>query len=845
MAPPAIHGARCSATLRFWMVGVLLLCVFPLFSCTDKRSPQQRLDDAHQLFVQGDLPACQKEAATSYRNFRDSAPQWAAKFANQEAECLIWAGSYREALQLFSERTFSLEDTDSRIRALGLEVAANTNLGNQESAHQRLQEAEGLCQKTMPPSCANLSIAAGMLSIKEGQLESAEKHFSGGLAFARRNGDRMTEATAQLDLGLSALRQRRFDEAADRNAEAFRLADALGNRDIAQNALGNEAWGYLRLGNFSRAMELFADAEKRATAVGDLSDQADWLIGMGKIEFARSHFAAASCAFRRALKLEDRVGSEEDIYLAESSLANIAVQTGDLPEGDNHTRRALDIARAEKSRADEIYPTLIEGQIAAHRDDRGQAERKFREVEQDASSQVFLKWEAQHLLARLAEDQNQVDLANQEYRAALATFETAWPTVSRAATGISFLSNGVNIYDDYVHFLVANGRTDEALRWAEQSRGRTLAQGLGLIGQNVPTEPPPLNAQQIAARAGGTLLFYWLGQKQSYLWAITPQKTTLFPLPPAAEIEAALERYHDTLDANGNGDLLSPPDRDGLWLYRTLVAPAQSLIPKDSRVFILADAGLNNLNFETLIVPDPNPHFWIEDATVVCASSLLFLDRPEPRTPRPPQRLLLIGNSISPSDAYPALKGAAEQIQVVSRHFAGHNPRIVEGENATPASYLAAHPEQYSIIHFVAHGTASRTSPLDSAIVLSRPADGSDSFKLYARDIVPHTIRPDLVVVSACHSAGESAFAGEGPVGLTWGFLRAGARNVIAALGEASATSSVPMMDDFYRALNQGKGPDAALRFAKLNLLRDPKFRTPHFWAPFQLYGTGRMRPAH
>jgi len=66
-------------------------------------------------------------------------------------------------------------------------------------------------------------------------------------------------------------------------------------------------------------------------------------------------------------------------------------------------------------------------------------------------------------------------------------------------------------------------------------------------------------------------------------------------------------------------------DRDGIWLYRTLVAPAQSQIPKGGRVFIFADAGLNNLNFETVIVSesvpgsvqDSPPHFWIEDVSVI------------------------------------------------------------------------------------------------------------------------------------------------------------------------------------------------------------------------------------
>jgi CHAT domain-containing protein len=53
--------------------------------------------------------------------------------------------------------------------------------------------------------------------------------------------------------------------------------------------------------------------------------------------------------------------------------------------------------------------------------------------------------------------------------------------------------------------------------------------------------------------------------------------------------------------------------------------------------------------------------------------------------------------------------------------------------------------ENFSYIHFVAHGVASRTSPLDSSIVLSPQADQS---KLYARDIMKAQLRADLVTIS-------------------------------------------------------------------------------------------------
>jgi CHAT domain-containing protein len=138
-------------------------------------------------------------------------------------------------------------------------------------------------------------------------------------------------------------------------------------------------------------------------------------------------------------------------------------------------------------------------------------------------------------------------------------------------------------------------------------------------------------------------------------------------------------------------------------------------------------------------------------------------------------------------------------------------------------------------VHFVTHGTASRTRPLESAVILSPEGD---SYKLYARDIVTRHLRAELVTISACYGSGSRAYSGEGLVGLSWAFLRAGAHNVIGALWEVADAPATPeLMDSLYKELNQGKDPATALRNAKLTLLHSSNvFAKPFYWAPFQLY---------
>ena len=91
----------------------------------------------------------------------------------------------------------------------------------------------------------------------------------------------------------------------------------------------------------------------------------------------------------------------------------------------HYAEQALTIARHSGNHLNELYPDSVQGQIAARRGDRAKAQQIFEAVERDPVCPVFLKWEAQHSLARLDEDEKQLDAADSEYRAALATFEAA------------------------------------------------------------------------------------------------------------------------------------------------------------------------------------------------------------------------------------------------------------------------------------------------------------------------------------------------------------------------------------------------------------------------------------
>jgi len=810
-----------------------------LLGCSRRRDPQAAFDHARETLKHGDAAAAAAEAERGYNAFRSVSPKWAWEFTILRAKALYRRGEYEPVLKTLSSVPISPPSSELAIKKRWLEGLAYTSMGSFAEAEQKFAEAGGLCADSDSTPCADVLSARGALEMQRGRYVEAEVFFKRVLGHARARGDRLSEADALLDMSWSANHQAHFDNALDWSDTVRRISVEQGIPDLTQSALGNMGWAYYKLGDAEKAEGMFLDAKKQAEKVGDKSDQVQWLTDLGYIYMDENEFKVAEQSFLDSLRLSNEMASRGDIINSLIALAFLSEQTNKLDDAKRYADEALAKAREDKNGRDQVYPLLVQGRVAARLHDSTTAESAFHEVEQSPDCPVFLKWEAERSLAHLYEDEHQADSANREYRIALATFETARSELQHEDSRLPFLTNASRIYDDYLDFLITRNKTTEALQVADFSRARTLAEGLGLLHKGTSFDPPPLNAKLIARGAGGTVFFYWLGEEQSYLWAMSPHKIGLFRLPPESEIKARVERYRKAIiDQRESSQAASD---DGAALYRILVEPAKDFLPKDrpkgGKVFIVPDGSLNSLNFETLLVTDPQPHYWIEDVTISSASSLRMLQAFHAAHSKGAGNLLLFGDAISPNEDFPPLPKAAIEMESIKKHFPSDQEQVFSRDQASPPAYLASKPERFFYIHFVAHGTASRLSPLDSAIVLSKASAEDDSSKLYARDIIQHRLRAELVTVSTCRSAGARAYSGEGLVGLSWAFVRAGARNVIGALWDVSDASTPQLMDELYGELKKGETPDSALRKAKLTLLHSSaSFRKPFYWAPFQLY---------
>ena len=147
----------------------------------------------------------------------------------------------------------------------------------------------------------------------------------------------------------------------------------------------------------------------------------------------------------------------------------------------------------------------------------------------------------------------------------------------------------------------------------------------------------------------------------------------------------------------------------------------------------------------------------------------------------------------------------------------------------------------YRLLHFATHAIIDDVHPELSRIALSlvdKQGRAQDGF-LRLPDIYDLDLSADLVVLSACQTALGREIRGEGMIGLTRGFLNAGARRVLASLWQVDDRATAELMRLFYGAMlgSAHQSPIAALRTAQNAMRAQSRWASPYYWAGFTLYG--------
>lgn len=813
-------------------IGLLLL----VCCCSRSRLPDPKLtfEGATHTFRTGNLAAALVQARKGVALFSpESHRDWHYRFVLLECELLLARNETGPAAAILANLPAEMPSAALRAYRRMLDGYLLLKTDRYGKAAAALEEASALADAAGEKECkAAVLLILGNVRDSEGNLEEAEACWRRALNLARSGGDLFHEAAALNNIGVGNLRRFRFEEAAPSFESVLGNAEKLGAELMSAAALGNLALCRYEVGDFEAATGFRRRANAIADRAGARLYQLQGIGELGTILLRSGHPEAAAPEFRRALELARLINEPHEILLWTVQLSAALIRTGQYQEAAMLNRPALAATVTERDAAALNQAHMNAADMASSQGRSDEAARLYLELIGRREIPASFRWEAHAGLAAVYRRQGRPDDAAAQYAAAIALIEQARGELARQESMISFLSQLIRVYQDYVDFLVEHGRDEEALQVADSSRARVL---LSRLRRDDPS-PPPVGIktlQRMAAAQRSVFLTCWLAPERSYLWIITSRTCRRHALPGGPKIQQLVDTYRAVLEEGWRDPLLSghPAGRE---LSRLLIQPVRDLIPRGTRLVIIPDGPLHLLNFETLPVEDAQPRYWIEDVTVTVMQSLgSAAGEPRRRTRERPS-VLLIGDPQQADPQFPKLRFAGMELENINRHFPPQSVRLVSGRDATPDSYRGLHSEHYTWIHFASHASANQASPLESAVILS---PGKTGYKLFATDILRESLDAELVTVSACRGVGTRSFSGEGLIGFAWAFLKAGSRNVIAGLWDVNDRSTALLMDRLYAGLSAGEPPSEALRNAKLSLLRSGgNFAKPFYWAPFQLY---------
>ncbi len=785
-------------------------------------SPDATYRDAERLLRRGELKEALAKAEAGLR----SEPSW--RFRLLKAEILLTSGEAVEASRYLAS-VDAPSDAEWQARRRMIQGQADYMQSDFLAAEAALAEAESLARPLkLPLLDAEIEMRRATLTLRRGEPGQADPMFRRVLTIATAQGDSYLAANAMGNLGVMYMNASRCDQGIywlDRAREQF---TQLGSEVLVAKTIGNLAVCYAHLGDYDKAIPYYEEAERGSRQAGNQRDRQTWLGGIATAQLDQGNYAQAVEGFRPALAIALETGDKESAAWWLNNLTLASINLGDLDAAERYSREAAGLGVSDWT---DYVRRLHEAEIAAARHDPDRAEKLFSALLTRPSQDPSPVLDAEIGLAQVQIEQGHAAAANAQFRTAMALIDSQRSKLIREEYKLSYLASLMETYEKYVDFLVTEGQPAQALEVAESSRARLLDEKLQASGRAGPAVSTAA-LERLARSSGNLILSYWLGPKRSFLWVVGPDGIDLHVLPAEKKIAGLVEAYRSFIEM-----LRDPLDSEfaaGRQLSQILLGPVENRLSGGAHVLVIPDRSLNSLNFETLLDPQNPLKYLIDRVTVSVAPSLSLVLSAAPRRMRSPESILLMGNPEPAVEEYPRLPNAGREMALIEQNLPANRKVVFEGAQARPAAYREAGPSGFTWIHFAAHASANRESPLDSALILSRDAGG---YTLSAREVMDVPLNASLVTLSACRSAGAKTYSGEGLVGLSWAFLRAGAHSVVAGLWDVTDLSTADLMADFYGELAKNVAPADALRAAKLRLIRSSgAYRKPFYWGPFQLY---------
>ncbi len=677
-------------------------------------------------YLHGSLDVAQARADEARKKFSTAGsvnPAWELKFRLLDAEILLRQSHPKEVVALLADGGESPPTAgDPAIKWNVLCGLARSRLGRAEESARELGEARRLAESAHSALIGDVLRAEALVLRESGHADQALDKFKSSLAAARQYGDLLLQALDLVDIGFASLQSGHYDQAVVLSQEAAAFAKSIQARRQLQIALGNIGWAEYNLGDFDNALANFLAAEQQAQEMRMVGKRVLWLQDAGLAEYKLGHWQEARKYDEEALQAALTLPAADEIDQIANIQTNLALLLygqGEYDAAKTYCDAAMHAAGASKDVNVVAYATFLRGLVATRQGGEPEAERVLMSARQ-AATDPDLRTDIENALANLYAAGHRPRQAELWYRRSIQTFEDKRSSVQDETLRLSVFAYGDAIYRDYAEFLIASHRPIEALQLLDRSRARTLEEGLGFATAEFDAQGRgaadaqgrgAANAQAVARKLDAPILFYSLGPEKSYLWVVTAHDTHTFVLPRQRDIQSLVEDYQRAIQKST--DPLQTATASASSLYDVLIKPAAAMIPKASRIFILPDGVLHGLNFETLIEPGAGGFkYWIEEVTVTISSSIRLLSRSSAMPSTAAGRdLLLIGDPVQAEREFEALPNASAEMQRIEQHFSPEGQTVLGQARAVPAAYAMSGPDQYRYIHFVAHGTASRSSP--------------------------------------------------------------------------------------------------------------------------------------
>ena len=723
---------------------------------------------------------------------------------------------------------------------------------------------------------ANTLINIGSAEASLNDPKDAMTHYSQALQLWREVGDRRSEATALQYIGELHASSADPRKALEYYDQALPLLRTAGDRWREACVLRNLGYLHARLGEPQQAMEYSSQALTIFRSVGDRSGEAQALYGIARAERDRGNLVEARRQIESAIALVEAVRADVNSrQLRASYLASIQKYYElniDLLMRLNQERPtegfdALAVQASERARARGLIETLAESGARI----REGADAALLERERNLSQQLNAKAASLTQLASGPHKPEQAEALKLEISQLESEYEQAQVAIRRASPRYAAITQPQPLKLDEIQ-----QQLDQDTLLLEYSLGEERS--------------------FLWAITNNSLASYELPKQEQ----INQAAREVYDLLTARGLRKRGETLRKQRERIAEADAQLP--EAAARLSRMILSPAASRLGKN-KLIIVADGALQYVPFGMLPMPESGRAGERESGRVVPISpalplshspalplivnheiislpsaSTLAIQRRELADRKPaPKMLAVIADPVFSSKDERNRRGGVSSKQIASARIIEHeeeNAAVTVGRFSIPrlpftrqeaerilavspgAANLkaldfranratATNPElgRYRYIHFATHGLLDSERPGLSALALSlvdERGKQQDGF-LRAHEIYNLRLPADLVTLSACQTGLGKEIKGEGLVGLTRGFMYAGAARVVVSLWSVNDKATSELMTKFYRKmLKDGERPAAALRAAQVEMWRQKQWQSPYYWAAFVLQGEWR-----